>query len=205
MNTRRSQVDELQSTLNEEQKNPVDLDATALVGADGRPAELMSVDTWYLLSSSSLKGAKNANAFFWHERNSHCGQKDSMPSQDVCKSNCQVHCQVWLRFDFSWTHLDIVSDSCVTLVKEEQVNGKSPVGYDFNQLFRFWKSCFLVTRSQMRKHGTDVLLKIYRTVFSLPNVLECVGFHDCQHGIVHSFLWLPKKLFGKEHTSPSEC
>jgi hypothetical protein len=45
MNTRRSQVDELQSTLNEEQKNPVDLDATALVGADGRPAELMSVDT----------------------------------------------------------------------------------------------------------------------------------------------------------------
>jgi hypothetical protein len=45
MNTWRSQVDELQSTLNKEQKNPVDLDATALVGADGRPAELMSVDT----------------------------------------------------------------------------------------------------------------------------------------------------------------
>jgi len=43
--TWRSQVDELQSTLNKEQKNPVDLDATALVGADGRPAELMSVDT----------------------------------------------------------------------------------------------------------------------------------------------------------------
>ncbi|CAK9221360.1 unnamed protein product [Sphagnum troendelagicum] len=40
-----SQVDELQSTLNKEQKNPVDLDATALVGADGRPAEPMSVDT----------------------------------------------------------------------------------------------------------------------------------------------------------------
>jgi hypothetical protein len=45
MNTWRSQVDELQSTLNKEQKNPVDLDATAVVGADGRPAELMSVDT----------------------------------------------------------------------------------------------------------------------------------------------------------------
>ncbi len=59
MNTWRWQVDELQSTLNEEQKNPVDFDATALVEAEGRTAELMSVDTWYLLSSSSLKGAKN--------------------------------------------------------------------------------------------------------------------------------------------------
>jgi hypothetical protein len=45
MNTCRSQVDELESTLNKEQKNPVDLDAMALVGADGRPAEPMSVDT----------------------------------------------------------------------------------------------------------------------------------------------------------------
>jgi hypothetical protein len=45
MNTWRSQVDELQSTLNKEQKNLVDLDVMALVGADGRPADLMSVDT----------------------------------------------------------------------------------------------------------------------------------------------------------------
>jgi hypothetical protein len=62
-------VDELQSTLNKEQKNPVDLDATAVVGADGRPAELMSVDTWYLLSSSSLKGAKKCQCLLlaWEE------------------------------------------------------------------------------------------------------------------------------------------
>ncbi len=38
-------MDELQSTLNKEQKNLVDLDVMALVGADGRPADLMSVDT----------------------------------------------------------------------------------------------------------------------------------------------------------------
>jgi hypothetical protein len=41
-------VDELQSTLKEEQKNqknPVDFDATALVEAEDRTAELMSVDT----------------------------------------------------------------------------------------------------------------------------------------------------------------
>ncbi len=38
-------MDELQSTLKEEQKNPVDFDATALVEADGRTAELLSVDT----------------------------------------------------------------------------------------------------------------------------------------------------------------
>jgi hypothetical protein len=38
-------VHELQSTLKEEQKNPVDFDATALVEAEGRTAELMSVDT----------------------------------------------------------------------------------------------------------------------------------------------------------------
>jgi hypothetical protein len=37
----------------------VDFDATALVEAEDRTAELMSVDTWYLLSSSLLKGAEN--------------------------------------------------------------------------------------------------------------------------------------------------
>jgi hypothetical protein len=38
-------VDELESTLKEEQKNPVDFHAIALVEAEGRTAKLMSVDT----------------------------------------------------------------------------------------------------------------------------------------------------------------